>query len=94
LREKTAPAGQQTTAATPAPAAPAADAKSPAAVPAPAATPAPAAPEEEVAEEDSEGGLAEKLGEFIQKGPDGKCKLDLPWVKVDFKCDGEKAAAE
>jgi len=86
LRSKTAPAGQQTAAATPAPAAPAATA----APQAPAAAPAPAAPEQEVAEEASEeGGLADKLGEFIQKGADGKCKLDLPWVKVNFDCEGK-----
>jgi hypothetical protein len=86
LRAKTtpaAPAEQKTAAAMPA---------APAVGPKPAAQAMPAAPvpaEPEVAEEESEGGgLAEKLGEFIQKGPDGKCKLDLPWVKVDFKCDG------
>jgi hypothetical protein len=86
LRAKTPPVEQKTAAATPAPAA------DPKAAPAgKAATPAPAAPDQEVAEDDSGsegGGLADKLGEFIQKGADGKCKLDLPWVKLDFKCDG------
>jgi uncharacterized protein (DUF2147 family) len=88
LRAKTAPAEQKTAAATPE--APAAETKSAPAAPAAKSEPAPTEPEQEVASEDSEeGGLADKLGEFIKKGPDGKCKLDLPWVKVDFNCEGK-----
>lgn len=34
--------------------------------------------------------LSDALGQFIQKGSDGTCKLDLPWVKVQFDCDKDK----
>jgi uncharacterized protein (DUF2147 family) len=87
LRAKTAPADQQTAAATPE--APSAETKAAPAAPAAKSEPAPAEAEQEVAEESTEDGLADKLGEFIKKGPDGKCKLDLPWVKVDFNCEGK-----
>ena len=73
---------EKTAAATPTPApAPSANDKT-------AAAPAPA-PEEEQATEDGPdmAGLSDALGDFLKKGPDGKCKLDLPWVKVNFSCD-------
>lgn len=46
---------------------------------------------DEVASSENEGGIdtgeiADKLGKFLKKGANGKCKLDLPWVKVDFDC--------
>jgi uncharacterized protein (DUF2147 family) len=53
-----------------------------------AAAPVPA-PEEEQGTEDGPdmAQLSDALGDFLKKGPDGKCKLDLPWVKVNFSCD-------
>lgn len=43
-------------------------------------------------EEEKKGGLdvssiRDKIGDVIQKDGDGNCKLDLPWVKLDFQCD-------
>jgi uncharacterized protein (DUF2147 family) len=56
-----------------------------------ASVPAAAAPEQEVAADDSASSdmsdIADKLGEFIKKGANGKCRLDLPWIKLDFKCE-------
>jgi hypothetical protein len=47
------------------------------------------APEEEQGKEDGPdvAQLSDALGEFLKKGPDGKCNLDLPWVKVKFDCE-------
>jgi uncharacterized protein (DUF2147 family) len=60
--------------------------------PAPESKSAAAEPAPQAEEEGSEDGpdvaqLSDALGEFIKKGPDGSCKLDLPWVKVKFDCD-------
>ena len=58
--------------------------------PAPEAA-APAEPEQEIASDESaaEGGpdISEALGKFLKKGPNGTCKLDTPWIQVDFKCE-------
>ena len=55
------------------------------------AAPKAAPAEAEVASDEpaTDGGsdLSEALGQFLKKGADGTCKLDLPWVKLDFKCD-------
>lgn len=93
----------QEAAATPAPKAepaPAPETKSATAAPADKSQPAPEAStpppanEPEVADNGKEGldldGLADKFGDvFTMK--DGKCKVDTPWVKLDFDCkkDGE-----
>ena len=68
-------------------------AAAPATAPAPSADDktAEAAPQSEE-EQGTEDGpdmaqLSDALGDFLKKGPDGKCKLDLPWVKVNFSCD-------
>jgi len=66
--------------------------KSAATEPSTAAASAPAPAEQKVAENESEGGfdpsaLSDKFGDVLKKGPNGKCKLDLPWVKLDFKCE-------
>lgn len=79
----------------PSTAAPAPEAPGKQAVPAPDAAPAPPADGPDVAareERDRDGvdlgGLAEEFGDvFTMK--DGKCKVDTPWVKLDFAC-GEK----
>jgi hypothetical protein len=51
----------------------------------------PAEPEQEIASDDSaaeEGAdMAEALGKFLKKGPNGTCKLDTPWIQLDFKCE-------
>lgn len=45
--------------------------------------------------EDARGGdepgarLAEILDKVVTRGANGDCKLDLPWVKVRFRCDGD-----
>lgn len=69
---------------------PAPETKKPAAAAAPAEK-APAQEEEEVASDDTgeEGGsdMADNLGKYFKKGDDGNCNLDLPWVKLNFKCE-------
>jgi hypothetical protein len=91
MRTKTAPAEGSAKIAE---AAPAPAAETPAANADPKAAPAPQAGEQEVAADESgeaEGSdLADKLGEFLKKDGKGNCKLDLPWVKIDFQCDGSK----
>jgi uncharacterized protein (DUF2147 family) len=75
---------EKTAAATPAPA----PAPAPSANDKTAAAPAPAPEQEEGTEDGPDmAQLSDALGDFIKKGPDGKCKLDLPWVKVNFSCD-------
>jgi hypothetical protein len=75
----------------------AAPAKAEAAAPAPAAKSEPAT--EKTAEADtaddsgSEGGMNLsdlKLDEFIKKTGSGNCQVDLPWVKLNFKCNKNK----
>jgi uncharacterized protein (DUF2147 family) len=76
------------------------DVKTATAEPAPAPAPAPSvndktaaapvpAPEEEQGTEDGPdmAQLSDALGDFLKKGADGKCNLDLPWVKVKFDCE-------
>ncbi len=84
--------GETTAAATPAPAE-AAPAPAPVTPPsgtatAPADKTAPPAKEEHVAENDSDGDSVDIEGIvgdiFTRK--DGKCKVDTPWVKLDFDC--------
>lgn len=72
------------------PAAPTAPATEPNKAPsatAPAAKPAPS--DQAVAENEKKGvdleGLASEFGDVFTK-KDGKCKLDTPWVKLDFDC--------
>jgi uncharacterized protein (DUF2147 family) len=88
-RAKTEPAAAAPTAAKDAPATETAPATAPASDVA-AASPA---PEQDVAQDESgaaeDSDLADALGKFLKKGPNGRCKLDLPWVKVDFTCDGK-----
>jgi uncharacterized protein (DUF2147 family) len=76
------------------PAAPA-DATAPAAKGSEPAEAAPKGDETDVAKNDEkEGidldGLKDKFGDVFTK-KDGKCKVDTPWVKLDFECDKEKA---
>lgn len=62
------------------------------AAPAPETAPPPPADEPRVAEGERDGidisGLAEEFGDVFTK-KDGKCKVDTPWVKLDFKCGDE-----
>ncbi len=91
--------GEQTAATTPADPkadaapAPATQGNKPA-VEAPADKAAPAPSEEkDVAENEKKGvdleGLAGEFGNVFTK-KDGKCKVDTPWVKLDFDCKDEK----
>lgn len=90
-----APATPSEPGSAPSTTAPATQAPGKQAVPAPDAAPAPPADGPDVAareERDRDGvdlgGLAEEFGDvFTMK--DGKCKVDTPWVKLDFAC-GEK----
>jgi uncharacterized protein (DUF2147 family) len=36
-------------------------------------------------------GLKEQFGDVFKRDGKGNCKVDLPWVKVDFECDKENA---
>ena len=83
---KTAAASEVKTASKTEPA-PVAETKKPVEEEAPAAE-APADDAQEVASEDTE--IEDKLGKFFKKGSDGNCKIDLPWVKLDIKCDGKE----
>jgi uncharacterized protein (DUF2147 family) len=79
--------------AAPAPSpAPGSDA-APAAPPAQAGTPEPQGPA--VAENGGKGvdleGLAGEFGDVFTR-KDGKCKVDTPWVKLDFDCKGKDEA--
>ncbi|HEX2840179.1 DUF2147 domain-containing protein [Hyphomicrobium sp.] len=60
---------------------------------APADKAAPPADEKNVAENEKKGGnlegLASEFGDVFTK-KDGKCKVDTPWVKLDFDCKDEK----
>jgi uncharacterized protein (DUF2147 family) len=38
-------------------------------------------------------GLAGEFGDVLKRDDKGNCKLDLPWVKVDFHCDKSKDEA-
>lgn len=64
------------------------------AAPAPETAPPPPADEPKVAKRnrDRDGvdvsGLAEEFGDVFTK-KDGKCKVDTPWVKLDFDCGDE-----
>ena len=64
------------------------------AVPAPDAAPPPANGPDIAAREERDrdgvdlGGLAEEFGDVFTR-KDGKCKVDTPWVKLDFDC-GER----
>lgn len=75
----------------PAPATPATGAPRQQAAPAPETAPPPAA-RPKVAEGERDGvdisGLAEEFGDVFTK-KDGKCKVDTPWVKLDFDCGDE-----
>ncbi|MDQ8697975.1 DUF2147 domain-containing protein [Hyphomicrobium sp. LHD-15] len=57
---------------------------------------APKNDETNVAKNDKESvdlnGLKEQFGDVFKRDGKGNCKVDLPWVKVDFECkgDGEK----
>jgi len=74
---------------------------------APAVTPPPAAPgaatppaggNDVAASSEKKGidleGLAGEFGDVLKRDDKGNCKLDLPWVKVDFHCDKNKEAKE
>lgn len=62
-----------------------------------AAAPAPAPVESQVADAgtapavDDRGldtsDLSDRFGDVLTRSADGKCKLDLPWVKLNFNCD-------
>lgn len=49
--------------------------------------------ETNVAENEKKGidleGLGEQFGDVFKRDGKGNCKVDLPWVKVDFECDKE-----
>lgn len=92
--------GEQQAAATPPPKA--GEAPAPESKPdekaAPAEKAAPPADDKNVAEAEPEGGgdsdidisdLGSKFGDVLKRDANGNCKLDLPWVKLDFKCDGK-----
>jgi len=79
----------------PAPAPKVAAAEQPTVTPAPAPAASPPPPAEEAATDDAGGeeglNLSDvKFDEFIKKGPNGECKLDLPWVKLNFRCEKDK----
>lgn len=88
----------QEAAATPAPkadGAPAPEANKQQAAPADKAAPAPKSDQQDIASNEKEEGadlsdLKDKFGDVFTK-KDGKCKLDLPWVKLDFECKGDNA---
>lgn len=62
-----------------------------------APAPAPAPAEAQVADAspapaEDDGGfdksdLSDRFGDVLTRSADGKCKLDLPWVKLNFNCD-------
>lgn len=59
------------------------------------ATPPTVEEEQEVASNEEKADLdvsnfGDKLGDVLSRSPDGKCNLDLPWVKLSFKCDKAK----
>jgi uncharacterized protein (DUF2147 family) len=60
---------------------------------APAEKAAPPADEKDVAENDKKGvdleGIAGEFSDVFTK-KDGKCKVDTPWVKLDFECKGDE----
>jgi uncharacterized protein (DUF2147 family) len=62
---------------------------------APADKAAPKDDETNVAKNEKEGidleGLKGQFGDVFKRDGKGNCKVDLPWVKVDFECDKEKA---
>jgi uncharacterized protein (DUF2147 family) len=54
---------------------------------------APKTDETNVAKNDKESvdleGLKEQFGDVFKRDGKGNCKVDLPWVKVDFECKGD-----
>jgi uncharacterized protein (DUF2147 family) len=60
---------------------------------APSDNAAPKNDETNVAKNDKDGidldGLKEEFGDVFKRDGKGNCKVDLPWVKVDFECKGK-----
>jgi len=91
-RCSTTEAAAKTTPGAPAAPAPATEANKPAndTQAAPAEKAAPPADEKDVAEAEKDGVDIEGIAGDVFTRKDGKCKVDTPWVKLDFDCKGDE----
>lgn len=55
----------------------------------PSSAPAPAQDDAEPAKGPDLEKLSQVIGKVVKRTPGGGCKLDLPWVKVEFRCEDQ-----